>query len=432
MAYKISGTKSETARIMILKESDWSIESNTVISGSGAYEVDGLETGVKTAFSRAEDGEILGFGSVTPIESGEAVVPKELWSWGRNTSGQLGNGNIVNLSLPEQVGSDTDWSDVSSGMYHSVTVKTDGTLWAWGGNGNGELGLGDTTPRSSPVQVGTDEDWSVVGDSKNHVLAIKTNGKLYAWGLNNWGQLGLGDSGNKYSSPVQVGTDEDWSDVAPAGLHTIASKTNGKLYSWGAGNSGELGQGPTISGVQPNPGQIGSDTDWSYISAGDGNSTAIKTDGTLWTWGENFNGQLGLGDSGGGTERFSPTKVGTDEDWSEVEISDFCGAVKTGGTLWTWGKNAQGQLGQGDFNVHRSSPTQVGIDEDWSVVDVSQNWHMAAIKTGGTLWAWGNNDYGQLGQGNTTDYSSPVQVGTDEDWSGVDCGFYHILGLKTV
>jgi len=430
MPYKISGTKSETARIMVLKESDWSIESNTVIPDSGAYEVDGLEAGDKLAFSRTEDGEILGFGSVTPIESGEVVVPKELWSWGRNNYGQLGLGDTTTRSSPEQVGILTDWEDVSAGGDWgdtTVGVKTDGTLWTIGENFYGQLGLGYVTPNrhSSPVQVGALTDWSDAGGvGGSHVAVVKTDGTLWTWGQNQYGELGLGDI-DKRSLPVQVGTDEDWSEAAGGDGYILAVKTDGTLWSWGRGYTGRLGLGDQTK--HSSPVQVGSDMDWSRVSTGRSSSAAIKTNGKLYTWGENDDGQLGQGTTVSGN--FSPEQVGTDEDWSEVEMSNHMTAIKTDGTLWTCGRNATGELGLGDTD-RRSSPVQVGTDEDWSSAAAGYA-HVVALKTGGTLWAWGDGGYGQLGQGgDLTDHSSPVQVGSDMDWSRVDCGRHATVALK--
>jgi alpha-tubulin suppressor-like RCC1 family protein len=430
MPYKISGTKSETARIMILKESDWSIESNTVISGSGVYEVDGLETGTKTTLARTEDGEFIGFGSVTPIESGEAVVPKELWTWGRNSQGQLGDGTTVDKSSPEQVGILTDWEDVNAGADYgdtTVGVKTDGTLWACGENSFGQLGLGHISPNkySSPVQVGALEDWSDAGGVGAQITAvIKTDGTLWTWGNNYKGPLGLGDQAPR-SSPVQVGTDKDWSEVSGGNVYILALKTNGKLYSWGDNFYGTLGLGDQVN--RSSPVQVGTDVNWSRVSAGRSSSAAIKTNGKLYSWGDNFNGQLGYGATTSG--HWAPEQVGTDEDWSEVEMSGtHMTAIKTDGTLWTCGVNYIGQLGLGN-TANRSAPVQVGIDVDWSSAAAGYG-HTAALKTGGTLWAWGDGGHGQLGDGTNADKSSPVQVGTDEDWSTVDCGRNFTVALK--
>jgi len=277
---------------------------------------------------------------------------------------------------------------------------------------------------SSPVQVGSDEDWSAVtggsptnSSSSAHSLAIKTSGKLYSWGYGPQGQLGQGTTVTGTESPLQVGIDEDWSAVACGSAHSLAIKTSGKLYSWGDNEFGKLGQGTTTSGDENfSPVQVGLLEDWSEISLGNDYSASIKTDGTLWAWGNNDNGQLGLGDT---TPYSSPVQVGSDENWSSVDAGSYDSdghtlAIKTNGKLYAWGYNAYGQLGLGDRD-HRSVPTQVGTDEDWSSVSAGER-HTLAIKTDGTLWTWGYNSNGQLGQENLTRYSSPVQVGSETEW----------------
>jgi len=436
MPYKISGTKSETARVMVLKESDWSIESNTVISGSGAYEVDGLETGAKTTLALTEEGEFIGFGGITPIESGEAVVPKSLWSWGGNSVGELGLGDLTDRSSPVQVGALVDWDAVSlsvtntSGYDHTIAIKTDGTLWAWGYNYHGQLGIGTAgagTYESSPVQVGLDTDWSAGTSSRYTSFAVKTDGTLWAWGYNYNRELGLGRPDRvPRSSPVQVGSDIDWSDVSAGRNHTVVIKTNGKIYSWGSNDQGQLGNGTTVSGYSPE--QAGTDTDWSSVDAGRTYTAAIKTDGTLWTWGYNDYGKLGLGDQ---TSRSTPTKVGLLDDWSSVDVgNDHTAAIKTDGTLWTWGDNDIGQLGLGHNSPDEySSPVQVGALTDWSQTNVGYKFS-AAVKTDGTLWTWGSNYSGKLGSGYPASSNSPVQVGSDTDWSEAVCGSAFTMGLK--
>jgi len=335
-----------------------------------------------------------------------AIADGTFWTWGQNNYGQLGLGDTTDRISPTQIRTDMDWSLVSAGGQYTTAIKTDGTLWAWGRNNYGQLGLGDTTDRTSPTQIGTDTDWSLVSAGYYHAMAIKTDGTLWAWGNNGNGRLGIGDITDR-NTPTQVGADADWSSVSAGGLHTIAVKTNGTLWAWGYGAYGQLGLGDETD--KYNPTQIGTDTDWSSVAGGVYHTIAIKTDGTLWAWGANGGGQLGLGDI---INRNIPTQVGTDTNWFLVSVGVGSGhtttAIKTDGTLWAWGQNNYGQLGLGD-TTDRHSPTQVGTDTNWSFVSVG-GYHIAAIKTNGTLWVCGKNNYGQLGLGDTTDRHSPTQV----------------------
>jgi alpha-tubulin suppressor-like RCC1 family protein len=347
-----------------------------------------------------------------------------LWGWGLNDSGQLGDGTVISRSSPVQIGTLTNWSKLGSGhgVSHTVAIKTNGQLWAWGLNNSGQLGDGTTTNRSSPVQIGTDTNWSNISAGSSYSMAVKTDGTLWGWGINTSGQIGIGNVTNR-SSPVQIGTDTDWSSVAGGfGGHTMSIKTNGTLWSWGFGTSGQLGLQATTPSWNIDRG-----TNWSRVAAGTTFMVGIKTNGTLWSWGSNTSGRLGDGTT---SNRSSPVQIGTLTNWSSVS-SAFAHtiAIKTDGTIWGWGQNATAQLGDYTF-TNRSSPVQIGNNQnDWSSAFAGTN-HSLAIKTNGQLWSWGNNVNGRLGNGTTTDSSFPVQIGTDTDWSSVSCS-NHSLAIKT-
>jgi alpha-tubulin suppressor-like RCC1 family protein len=348
-----------------------------------------------------------------------------LWAWGANTSGQLGLGDVTNRSSPVQVGTDTNWSSVSASISSSfVLAIKSGQLWAWGYNGSGQLGLGDATARSSPVQVGTDTNWSSVSAGGSHTLVIKTTGSLWAWGINTSGQLGLGDTTAR-SSPVQVGTDTNWSSVSAGGSHTLAIKS-GALWAWGSNTNGRLGLGDVTN--RSSPVQVGTDATWSSVSAGGYHAMAIKSPGSLWAWGNNItNGRLGLGDV---TNRSSPVQVGTDTNWSSVSAgSQNTLAIKTTGSLWAWGSNTSGQLGLGDTTA-RSSPVQVGTDTNWSSVSAGSSSFTLARKTDGSLWSWGSRTLGKSGVLIIQNVSSPVQVQTATNWKISPSGQAHNAALK--
>lgn len=248
---------------------------------------------------------------------------------------------------------------------------------------------------------------------------------LFAWGINNAGQLGLGDLVTQ-SSPVQVGADEDWSAIASGGTgFSFGIKIDGTLFSWGFNSIGQLGLGDTVNRLSPV--QVGLDEDWLDVSSGSSHTIALKIEHKLFSWGKNSQGQLGLGDL---VTRSSPVQVGTDEDWLAIAAGvNHSLILKTDNTLFAFGFNNNGQLGLGDL-VIRSSPVQVGVDEDWAVITAGDNQSLA-IKTDGRLFAWGFNNNGQLALGDTSPRSSPVQVGTDTDWATVSTGNEFTLAIKT-
>lgn len=310
--------------------------------------------------------------------TGFTIAVKEnntLWAWGYNVLGALGTSGAGSyVSSPVQVGALTNWLTVSSGYSYNLAIKTDGTLWSWGYNAEGQVGDGTQTYRNSPVQVGSETIWAYVGCGNKSSFGIKTDGTLWSWGQNVAGQLGLGNTTNR-SSPVQVGALTNWLAVAGGYYHAVAVKTNGTIWSWGYNASGELGQGNTTN--ISSPVQIGALTTWSKVRGLIYACHAIKTDGTLWSWGQNASGELGLGDT---TNRSSPNQVGSGTNWFKLalnggkSVSGF--AITTSGTLWSWGGNPYGQLGIGS-TTYKSTPNQVGALTSWTSVTSAQSHAMA-------------------------------------------------------
>ena len=289
-----------------------------------------------------------------------------LWTWGGNTTGGLGQNDTVNRSVPTQVGALSDWATIHA-TNHNVcfAIKSDGTLWSWGDDRNyGVLGQGDAIDRSSPTQVGSDTDWARVDSTQNNALAIKTDGTLWAWGRNNFGNVGDGTVINR-SSPVQISAETNWVDIA-VGANTIgAVKSNGTLWTWGLGSVGRTGQGDLINRSVPT--QLGSLTTWKYIFDQGTAMHAIKTDGTLWSWGDGTQGKLGDGTN---IRQSSPIQVGSLTNWlhpgstaTGVTIAPAV-VIKEDGTMWSWGYNGNGSLGLND-TISRSSPTQIGTETYW-------------------------------------------------------------------
>jgi alpha-tubulin suppressor-like RCC1 family protein len=332
-----------------------------------------------------------------------------LWVWGSNSYGQLGDSTITNRSSPVQTNcGGTNWKQVDGSSYHIAAIKTDGTLWACGYNVLGTLGDNTITNRSSPVQTicgGT--NWKQVACGSYHTVAIKTDGTLWIWGYNFYGQLGDSTTTNR-SSPVQtIAGGTNWKQVACGSSYTAAIKTDSTLWTWGYNNKGQLGDSTIISKSSPVQTICGG-TNWKQVASGSYYTAAIKTDGTLWNWGYNSYG--GLGDSTA-TDRSSPVQTicgGTN--WKQVACGDgHTVAIKTDGTLWACGYNKHGQLGDSTI-THRSSPVQIITGgTNWKQVVCGYH-HTVAIKTDGTLWNWGRNNYGQLGDNTTTNRSSPIQT----------------------
>jgi len=320
-------------------------------------------------------------GSGTAYNSAAIKTDGTLWVMGDNYNrGGLGQNDGVTRSSPVQIPG-TTWSEVDVGAtYFMAAVKTDGTLWTWGGTDTGALGHNNRTKYSSPVQVGSGTDWSSIAAANERCHAIKTDGTLWSWGYGNYGYLANNDSGpgTYYSSPVQVpGT--TWSFVNGGKYQTLAIKTDGTLWAWGYGDDGILGQNSNVS--RSSPTQVGSGTDWATCSAGWHGSGAIKTDGTLWVWGKNQSGALGLNQATS-VKISSPTQIpGTT--WDDIQIDYYYTryATKTDGTLWTWGTNYRGRLGLNQAeSVAVSSPVQIP-GTDWTNIKSGGAGGIVAFKT---------------------------------------------------
>ena len=344
------------------------------------------------------------------------VPPRRLYSWGQNMFGVLGVNDVNARSSPTQIDSGTTWSLIKTNGYSAFAIKNDGTLWAWGRNELGSLGRNDTIHRSSPVQVGAGTNWSKIDNGSNSALAIKTDGTLWSWGRNDYGTLGTNDRVYR-SSPVQIGAGTNWNEVATNFSAVMAIKTDGTLWSWGSTNSGVLGLN-TDTIHRSSPVQVGAGTNWSLVDVGIYATIAIKTDGTLWSWGRNNFDQLGQNNA---IYRSSPTQVGSATNWNKISFWGYTSlAIKTDGTLWSWGYNVSGQTGLNSTTTI-AVPTQIGVATNWSTIAIGFQTSLA-IKTDGTLWLWGNNDYGQQGQNNRVSKSSPTQVGASTNWSSVTSG----------
>lgn len=306
------------------------------------------------------------------------------------------------------------WQSVAAADEWTCGIKTEGSLWCWGNNYAGVLGTGDTKNRHVPTQVGTATDWTQVSGGRESTCGIQADDSLWCWGDNESGELGIGNTAS-HTTPVMVGTEHDWASVSVGLWYACGIKTDHSLWCWGRDFDGDLG----FPGQQfDSPTRVGTAT-WLHVSAATAFTCATQTDHTLWCWGDNEFGNLGVGDT---TTRTTPTQVGTETDWKTLQASNgnannAC-ATKTDDTLWCWGRNDFGELGQGNTS-ELLVPTQVGADSDWARVSTGGQ-HTCAVKTDHTLWCWGDNGEGQLGLGDTTNRLVPAQVGRLTNWTGID------------
>ena len=379
----------------------------------------------------------------TPTPSPTAFVPpnSRLWSMGNNTIGHLGDNTKINKSVPvQEISNSITWSSLSVGStaYAVAGIKADGTLWLWGHNSYGLLGSNSLIHRSSPTQtVAGGTNWSTVTVGGLSAFAIKTDGTLWGWGYNS-GNL-INNSGFNVSSPIQIGSETNWSKVSTNGFSVAAIKKNGSLWLWGQNDIGQLGDNTVIH--RSSPVQVITGGTWTSVACASGSFAGIKTDNTLWTWGYNYPGGT-LGD-GTGINRSSPVQIVTGGTWLSVSCgSSSFNAIKSDNTLWTWGANSYGSLGNniGGIYNYLSSPVQITGGGLWSK-SVMAGINGAGIKTDGTLWTWGVNTFGQVGDNTKIHRSSPVQTTIQDNlWydlsavyigtSPIENGISQIVGLR--
>ncbi len=241
----------------------------------------------------------------------------------------------------------------------------------------------------------------------------------------NQGNLYVADNGNNAVRKITTAADNcAWRVVSAGAAYTMAIKPNGTLWGWGYNGAGQLGIGTTVNVNMPF--QVGNDNNWVSVSAGSFHTLGLKADGSLWAWGINTYGSLGDGQNGS----FSyPIRIGNANDWAKIEVGELTSyAIKQNGTLWSWGLNNYGQLGDGT-QINKSLPTQIGVDQDWLMVS-SRDKHTLALKQNGTLWSWGRNIEGQLGDGSPIDKLLPTPIGS-ATWKNVSAGSNHSLALKS-
>jgi len=426
-----------------------------------------------------------------------------VWAVGTNASGQLGTSNTTNRSSWVQVGNSNQYLDISLTWHPTIALKGDGSIWTWGLGTSGGLGNNTVANISSPIQIGSDKSWSKINAGRLACAAVDSTGRLWVWGNNSYGSLGTNTPLINYSSMVQTTlSDTNWFDAklnnlvlmglrlpppsatpSPTPSPTASptptpSPTIQSFYIWGSNQGGQAGNNDTtnfttstlwrsganykrigygdsviaviknddtlwLAGSQAsNVPSLGNNTGdsyssfvqtsvggtWKFVAPGS-TTTAIKLDGTLWSWGGNYFGQVGNGNSNLGAQVYTPVQIDSNTNWVSLANMYYGGAaINSLGQLYFWGS---------DFGVGWSgggvglTPTQGPTNKSWSQVAMSTYGTTIALATDGTIWTWGQNSYGNCGRNSATGPNFPVgQVGTGTDWSKVAIGFAHCLALK--
>lgn len=359
----------------------------------------------------------------------------ELYAWGDNSRGQIGDGSTLQRTAPVQVSLPAGVSAlaIAAGNGHSLAMGSDGTLYAWGNNDSGQLGDGSTQQRPTPVRVSLPVGVSALSVSagRAHSLATGSDGRLYAWGSNSFRQISDGSLASLRATPVQVrlSTGVSALSVTAGDDHSLAVGSDGNLYAWGSNSDGQRGDGSTFPPGRPVQVSLPAGVSALSLAAGATHSLAMGSDGMLYAWGGNSDGQLG---DGSYTGRATRLQVSLPAGVSALGVA--AGGVHTlamgsDGTLYAWGGNEYGQLGDGSA-AFRTPPVRVSLPAGVSALDIAASGdHSLALASDGTLYAWGGNAVGQLGDGSTSDRTTPVAVSLPAGVSalGVAAGASHSL-----
>jgi alpha-tubulin suppressor-like RCC1 family protein len=394
--------------------------------------------------------------AATPARADAAPI-KLGFAWGKNSYGQLGNGTNTDSYVPVQVSDLTGVTAIATGKRFTLAARSDGSAWAWGYNGAGQLGNGATNDSNLPLQVkdaagtGYLTDIIAVSGGIYHSLALKSDGTVWAWGGDESGQLGVvtttnSNLPNQVNGAAGTGYLTDVVAIAAGSYHSLALKSDGTVWAWGNNGYGQLGF-VTSTSNRNLPGQVqdaagtGYLTDVIAIAAGSYHSLALKSDGTVWAWGDDNYGQLGDGNSW--TSSNLPIQVkdktGTGYLTGMTGISageNHSLALESNGTVWAWGDNYYGQLGDGS-NTESYLPVQVkdaaGTGYLTGITNVAAGRYCSlAVDTDGRVWAWGRNAYTDPGTGSPSDTVTPVQVSGVNGVIAISAAYDHSAAISVL
>ncbi len=359
------------------------------------------------------------------------------YCWGRNTSSQLGDGtkdnnadgNADNELSPVEIAGGRTWLALSGGNEHSCGVTTNHEIFCWGLNSSYQLGDGTTTERQAPVQVGLANDWASVEAGAATTCAVKMNGERWCWGTNSSGQAGDGTT-TTATMPKRVDQDADWLRVSESpDAFGCGTRTDGRIFCWGDGSVGQTAQ-PTQLAISTTPLQVGIDAGWKDLAVGSRFACGIKASGELACWGSTSRASTGAGFA---SDRLEPAFVGTDSDWTQVaaHVEFACGLRNT--KLFCWGRHVGANLGDGGIG---SSVLPVAVDPatDYAAVTVGRQFG-CALTVDGAVRCWGSDATGQQGNGMALDtQATPKPIAATPSnssaWTQLAAGENAVCGVR--
>lgn len=327
-----------------------------------------------------------------------------VWAWGNNESGMLGDGTEVDKSIPVKLSLD-NIKQIEAGYLHTVALKKDGTVWAWGNNRDGQLGDGTYEENLVPKKIYNLNNIVQISVGQGHTLALTESGQVWAWGDNARGQVG-NNSNSSINRPIKVAGLSGIRQISAGASHSIALKSDGTIWTWGSNEYGQLGIGKGTEQMS-SPVKVKNISGVRQISAGAEFNVALLENGRIKAWGNGEYGEMGDGST---SARYIPTSyIENLNNVKQVSAGwNHAVALLQDGTVWTWGENTDGALGNGSYS-NAIRPVKSNIS---NVAQVSAgDQYVLALKHDGKVMAWGYNGNGQLGDGTETSRYSPVEVG---------------------
>ena len=354
----------------------------------------------------------------------------QVWGWGYNYYGVLGDGSQIHRCTPVSIqGLKKTFCSIGPGYGDEVGIDNHGQVWGWGYNSKGKLGNNSTTNQCTPVSIhGAKKTFCTINSSySDHTAGLEYNGQVWAWGYNNIGQLG-DNSTTAQCTPVSIlGNKKTFCTLIVGGSNTVGIDYTGQVWTWGSNSSGQLGDNSISNQCTP-VSILGNRKTFCKINLGNQYMIGIEHDGRLWSWGDNYYGQLGNNTT---RDKCTPISIfGIKKTFCKITSGmNFTSGIDKDGQVWGWGRNISGQLGDNSVTLRFTPVSILGNKKTFCVIDI--NTHITVgIDKDGQVWSWGYNTFGILGDNSTIDQCTPVSIhGMKKTFCAIGSTTYHTSGI---
>jgi len=351
----------------------------------------------------------------------------QAWGWGYNGFGQLGNNTAVSRCTPVSIhGNKKTFCKISAGDHHIVAIQHNGQIWGWGYNGYGQLGNNSITNQCTPVSVhGNKKTFCQIAGTNLKTLSIDYKGQVWGWGYNDRGSIG-NDSSTSVRTPVSIhGAKKTFCQISSGVHHTLAIDHSGKPWAWGGFDFSQL----AINLIEDKKTPVGIKDSFNFVSAGDSHAMGIETNGQVWGWGYNIYGMVG--DNTITSRRAPVSLLGNKKTFCKIESGYWHTiAIQHNGQIWGWGYNSYGMVGDNTSTSRRTPVSILGNKKTFCQISAGR-YHTLGIQHNGQLWGWGYNNIGQIGDNSSTQRLTPVSIhGTKKTFCKITAGGTTSLGIQ--